>query len=70
MSTFETYATKYQHLRMVGSYLWEGQALADEPLEIEVPIIAAVNGPVFILDNLGYGVALQGLAANDYWPPA
>jgi hypothetical protein len=39
-------------------------------LEIEVPIIAAVNGPVFRLNNLGYGEALQGLAANDYWPPS
>ena len=23
-----------------------------------------------MLDNLGYGLALQGLAANDYWPPS
>jgi len=23
-----------------------------------------------MLENLGYGLALQGLAANDYWPPA
>jgi enoyl-CoA hydratase/carnithine racemase len=23
-----------------------------------------------LLDNLGYGLALQGLAANDYWPPS
>ena len=23
-----------------------------------------------LLDNLGYGLALQGLAANEYWPPS
>jgi hypothetical protein len=23
-----------------------------------------------MLDNLGSGLALQGLAANDYWPPS
>lgn len=23
-----------------------------------------------MLDNLGYGLTPQGLAANDYWPPS
>ena len=48
MSTFDSYATKYQHLRM---------ERRDGILQL-------------MLDNLGYGLALQGLAANDYWPPS
>jgi len=58
MSTFDSYATKYQHLRM-------------ERRNGILQVTLHSNGTTLqMLDNLGYGLALQGLAANDYWPGA
>ncbi|MGE0823097.1 MAG: enoyl-CoA hydratase/isomerase family protein [Candidatus Binatia bacterium] len=52
---------------------WElaEQLVKQPPLTLRYARVALTQRlKQLMLDNLGYGLALQGLAANDYWPPA
>src|SRR5215211_1478378 len=46
MSKFESYASKYKTMR-IDRIHWEGRHLLTKLLDIEVPIISAVNGPAW-----------------------
>lgn len=55
------------------SRAWEiaEQLVKQPPLTLRYARVALTQRlKQLMLDNLGYGLALQGLAANDYWPPS